>query len=407
MINSGSFARVYRGIDPANGKPVAIKGLRNRHEREPAMVEQFRREPGLIHGFDHPNIVRVLDSSFDAAANQHYFVMEFVEGGNLREFMNVRKRLSPADWYPLALQMLEGLDYALLHGVTHRDVKASNVLFSAESGTMKWIDFGMGGTVRRDANGVTYDAIQRTIEYGLLEKSTGAPNGDPKSDIFFLGAVFYLMLAGTPAIPHERNRAARNSKSRITNVVPLSDEPSIPRNVATIVDKMMALDPNQRYSEYASIIRDVRSLGAAIARLNADTESGPPKLLLVHHKPDVQSVIRRKCTKEGYHVSVTNDARRALNVFKLKPSDAIIMDLETTGLEGISAYRQIMATANSMGRRCAAVFLATENQVTWTDGLPEDTVVTFQKPIRLRPIVRMLKQLVPLNDEGDGADEQE
>ena len=205
LIAGGTFARVYRAIEPHTGEVVAVKILRERHTSEQDKIRDFHREGQLTEQLRHPNITRMLEVGTDTVTKQHYITMEFIEGGNLREFIRIRKKIDAKELVRLGIQMVEGLRYALSKGVTHRDIKPTNILISA-SGDIKWVDFGLGVAVEGDAKAAG-DMSQRTVDYAGLEKATNAPKGDPRSDIFFLGVVFYELLTGE----HPRGRALQCS----------------------------------------------------------------------------------------------------------------------------------------------------------------------------------------------------
>src|SRR3954447_14141087 len=92
-IASGSFGRVYRGDDPRTGQVVAIKVLRNKWTMDKQKVDLFLREGKLGLTIRHPNIVSVLAVNQDSKTGQYFIVMEFVEGGNLRDLINIRKKI--------------------------------------------------------------------------------------------------------------------------------------------------------------------------------------------------------------------------------------------------------------------------------------------------------------------------
>src|SRR5262249_40070189 len=87
---SGSFGRVFRADDPRSGRVVAVKVLRRRWSEDRARIDLFMREGKVGLTLKHPNIVEVLAISQDMASGQYYIVMEFVEGGNLREILKLQ-----------------------------------------------------------------------------------------------------------------------------------------------------------------------------------------------------------------------------------------------------------------------------------------------------------------------------
>ena len=128
----------------------------------------------------------------------HWFTMEFVEGGNLRDFVAIRGKLSPVEATRCILDMAEGLEYALRLGITHRDLKLTNVLMSS-TGVAKLVDFGLAGLEGSgDSSGTgAGDGQQRALEYAAIEKCMGAPAGDPRSDLYAIGCIAFELVVGT------------------------------------------------------------------------------------------------------------------------------------------------------------------------------------------------------------------
>lgn len=139
---SGSFARVFRAASLDDNRVVALKLLRERWADDPRTVASFEREARICQKFIHPNIVPIYDIGNEGRF--HYFTMEFVEGGNLRDFMKIRRTLSPVEATRCTLEICLGLEYALQMGASHRDLKLTNVLMSS-TGVAKLVDFGLAG----------------------------------------------------------------------------------------------------------------------------------------------------------------------------------------------------------------------------------------------------------------------
>src|SRR6266852_5710852 len=135
-IASGSFGRVYRADDPQSGRVVAIKVLRQRWSEKDHTIGLFEREGRVGLSLRHPNIVEVLAVNQDPITKKYYIVMEFVEGGDLREILKIRGKLEPAEALRITEEAASGLSHAYSRGVTHRDMKLTNILISSQ-GTAK------------------------------------------------------------------------------------------------------------------------------------------------------------------------------------------------------------------------------------------------------------------------------
>jgi serine/threonine protein kinase len=216
QVGAGSFARVYRAVDRFSGTILAVKVLRNRYSNDPARRAAFQREGMTGRLLDHPNIVKIEDVGFEDGFS--FITMEFVEGQNLRELVRLRGAFDVALGLDIIRQVATALEYAHGKGVTHRDMKASNVLISS-SGVAKLVDFGLAGVAAATDKSLS-SAQPRTIDYATLERASGKPNDSMKGDIYFLGTLAYLTLAGHSALQESRDRAVRASPQRFTSVIP-------------------------------------------------------------------------------------------------------------------------------------------------------------------------------------------
>ena len=246
LVGAGSFARVYRAVHRQSGEIAAVKVLRRRHSEVPAQAQQFIREGLLGKSLRHPNIVPITEVVSEG--DSHYLVMEFVEGRNLRQFIKIRNQIEPVEAVRLMIEIASGLQYAFERSLTHRDLKASNVLVSSR-GTAKLVDFGLAGFDDDVSDDIPADMLNcRTIDYAALERATGVRRDDARSDLYFAGTIFYHMLAGRPPLTETRDRMQRLSKTRFLEVPPIQKIlPSSPRPVVQAVNKAMSFEPDRRY----------------------------------------------------------------------------------------------------------------------------------------------------------------
>jgi serine/threonine protein kinase len=255
-VGSGSLGRVFRAEEPQSGRVVAIKVLRRRWSEDPQRIELFEREGKVWMSLRHLNIVEILAVSRDPASGQCYFVMEFVEGGNLRRILALRKKFAPLAALRIIEDAATGLTYAYSRGVTHRDVKLTNILISS-SGVAKLADFGLAKVYAPPA--VEHE---QTINYAGLEKTTGVNRGDTRSDIYFLGCVLYELLTGRS--PFQVTPA--HLLPWFDNVPPMRpDEVAGPPSLFRLVETMMALNPSQRYQTPAHLLEAVQTVRGDLA----------------------------------------------------------------------------------------------------------------------------------------------
>ncbi|MDH3717573.1 MAG: serine/threonine protein kinase, partial [Planctomycetota bacterium] len=263
FVGSGSFARIYRAVQHATGQVFAVKVLRRRYcsdtsEAGQQTRDQFRREAKMGMTLRHPNIAPIYDVGIEGDA--HYLVMEFVEGRNLRDFVEKRQHCDPEESLRLMMDIVSGLDYAFQRGIAHRDIKLSNVLVSAR-GTAKLVDFGLAALGKDLADDVPDDlANPRTVDYAALERATGVRRDDLRSDIFFVGCMLYHMLTGESPLPETKNRMQRLNKDRFQQIKPIRKVlPSLPSSVVGVVNKSLQFDADMRYQSPKEFLIDLQS----------------------------------------------------------------------------------------------------------------------------------------------------
>ena len=351
---SGSFARVFRACSVTDGRMVGLKVLRQRWISDRQSVESFHREAEVCKNLRHKNIVPIYEVG--TQGDYHYFTMEFVEGGNLRDFITIRKKLSPQEATRCLLDMGEGLEYAFSKGITHRDLKLSNVLMNTR-GVAKLVDFGLADNEFSPSGTGAGDGLQRALEYATLERATGTQKNDPRSDLYFLGTIYYELLTGTSPYPRTRSREERMDFSRYRNVRPIRlIDPNCPRKIADILDRLMQLNPNQRYQKPGEVVRDARAaleeLGgngtngslAAVSPAGLVTDNDDqrtlPTVMCIENRPKQQDMLRNYLSKRGFRVLVLNDVQRGLSRLMSNPPNCIVLMGEAIGSGLVAAYRQ-------------------------------------------------------------------
>jgi serine/threonine protein kinase len=452
-IASGSFGRVFRADDPQTRTIVAVKVLRRRWTGNPHSVDLFEREAKLGMSLRHPNIVSILSIGKDPLSQQYYIVMEFVEGGNLRDFLAIRKKLEPAEALRLLEEATSGLAYAFSKGVTHRDMKLTNILISAQGGA-KLVDFGLAGFSASDEG--EGDQVDRSVDYAGLEKASGVRSGDVRSDIYFLGCVFYEMLTGRSPLLMTKDKHVRQQKERFLNVPAISGaEVTAPRQVFELLETMMSLDPKRRYQTPTQLFDAVRAarqvveahspgtprkvpdeikprertpaanevgrhevkeevpasgadsaaqpqstapetVEAVVPQTTAEAPSQRPIVYLVESHQKIQGVIRDKLTELGYEVHLENDPDAAAEKYRQAPCQAMIVDAGPAGPEAVVCFEQAMAESRRRSLDSAGILILSENQAGWAVRVTTSRrVVVMVRPVTLKQLTDKLCELVP------------
>lgn len=416
LVGQGSFARVYRAAHRKSGKIVALKVLRNRFSEKPAQAGLFVREGRLGCTLRHPNIVPIHEVF--SKARTHFLVMEFIEGRNLREFVRIRGKLDPLEATRLMIGITDGLRYAFEHGLTHRDLKMSNVLVSSR-GEAKLVDFGLASM----DDSLSDDALAelpntRTVDYAALERATNVRKDDVRSDIYFLGCIYYNMLTGQPPLVETKDRLLRLSKQRFLDVVPIRKAlPSLPISVAVVVNKAMELDPERRYQSPLAMLADLRTVlkrlteGSAEGEDTAEGSAGEAEreaaaafgareagrsVMVVESDVKTQDDFRKHFKQAGYRVLVTADPGRATGRFRQDAgvADCIVFSALQIGPPALEMFNQLGEDERT--ESVPAVLLLDEKQRQWeSKARTARHRIVLTTPITMAKLRTSLEQLLP------------
>jgi serine/threonine-protein kinase len=260
-LATGGMSEVYLATQLSLERKAAVKVVSGEAISANDLVGRFTEEARVVGGFTCPYIVPVLAFGTAPLANGtplRWMAMEYMPSGDLADWLQ-RHGTPPMDlcvrWLSQALQ---GLSYAHRHGILHRDLKPHNLLLTAD-GDLKVTDFGLFKAKRlHDAFGLGRGAVVGTPHYTSPEQAT-AGEADERSDIFSLGATFFQLCTGRKLFEVEGTAAvlARISQEQAPSL--LSVTPSAPRPMATLVDRMTRLAPEDRYQKMDVILADLNS----------------------------------------------------------------------------------------------------------------------------------------------------
>jgi serine/threonine protein kinase len=412
-IASGSFGRVYRGDDPRTGQVVAIKVLRNKWTMDKQKIDLFMREGKLGMTIRHPNIVSVLAVNQDSKTGQYYIVMDFVEGGNLRDLLQIRKKLAFDEALRYMEECAQGLAYSHMRGLTHRDIKPTNILIAASTGQAKLVDYGLaeisaGSAVylaRQDEMDEDV-AVDRTVDYAGLEKATNQKPGDVRSDIFFLGCVLFECVTGQPLMPVTKDRVARMMARRYQEVEDTLHKTGpalgIPPPLMSLLGKMVAYDPTQRIQTPTQLVEAIQNCRMELAREpEASKRIAGPKTLYVVESNEKMKDAFRKLSQKGFRVLLTNDPEQALKQYQQKPYHTLIVDAGSVGREAVTVFNRLLKESDLAGLELTAILLLSEKQTDWaSDAIRHDRGAVLFLPLNMKEVLKKLRELEPSGMDG-------
>lgn len=196
LIGVGGMGAVYKARQPKLDRFVALKILSNHLAKDPAFEERFSREARVLARLSHPNIVAIFDTG--TTGPFAYFLMEYVDGVNLRQAMKTGG-FTPSEALALTQDICAALKFAHGEGILHRDIKPENVLLDSH-GQVKIADFGIAKLVgpgeADDATLTMQGAALGSPHYMAPEQFETPGDVDQRADIYSLGVVLYEMLTG-------------------------------------------------------------------------------------------------------------------------------------------------------------------------------------------------------------------
>jgi predicted Ser/Thr protein kinase len=268
LIGKGGMGAVYKARQPRLNRFVALKILPPSIGSDPAFAERFAREAQALAQLNHPGIVTLYE--FGQAGGLHFFMMEYVDGVNLRQLL-INGRIAPREALAIVPQICDALQFAHDQGIVHRDIKPENILLDRR-GRVKVADFGLakiiGGAIepvpgasRTGASLLTETGkILGTPQYMSPEQIAHPADVDHRADIYALGVVFYQMLTGE--LPGKK-------------IEPPSKKVHIDVRLDEVVLRALEEEPQRRYQQASQVKTVVETIAGTPTQFAAPSAGRP------------------------------------------------------------------------------------------------------------------------------------
>ena len=263
LLGEGGMGRVYEATQLSVDRQVAVKMIRTGGMQSDEIRQRFFREAKVISGFNHPNIVRLIDFGKDEELDVPYLAMEYIDGLELTKLLK-NARLHPNLALEVASQIAAALVEAHDAEIVHRDLKTDNILLvpvSTGAFQVKVIDFGIAFPKQTKKSLTSTGMICGTPQYLSPEQARGA-KVDNKSDLYSLGVIIYEMTAGV--LPFQADSAFNIMVKHVQeDVPPLSQviQPDrIPGELVALVEHLLEKEPQDRPTSGREIRRRIEEI---------------------------------------------------------------------------------------------------------------------------------------------------
>lgn len=274
LLGNGALGAVYLVKSEADGKRYALKVLFPEVAKENgSYVKRFLREAKIATKIRHPNLVAVYECDYDDERGLYYLVMDFVNGGDLRQAIAFAGRFSPDRAVEVILQVASALEEAQKFKVVHRDIKPENIMIQPD-GLVKLVDLGIAKSDdMNDSLNTTTETVFGTPAYVAPEQALDASKVDTRADIYSLGVVLFEMIAGHPPF---RGANAPQILAQSLSGDPFPDirdyNRDVPPMLAVLIRRMCVKEKDRRISNPTVLLKEFERLGYRLERPKASVE---------------------------------------------------------------------------------------------------------------------------------------
>ena len=265
LLTEGNKDAIYLAEHRAMNRQVAIKVLKQNVDQSAGNRERFMREARITASLDHPNIVKLFD--FVDEKGKQYLVMEYATGKTLKQIVTEQGPLPISQALEFARQIASGLQHAHAQGIIHRDIKPSSMIVDAK-GVVKILDMGHCRFSDDQQMNITkmYDPtkVVGSIDYIAPEQAIGEQY-DARCDLYSLGATLFTLITGQQ--PFKGTSYQILMAHQMDDVPDMKKfQPKVTPAIQSLVIKMMAKIPQQRYQTADEILKDIQRMQGTSTR---------------------------------------------------------------------------------------------------------------------------------------------
>ncbi len=286
-IGSGGMGSVYKALQPAMNRMVAVKILHPKLANRKDLVSRFRREARAMSHLTHPNTVKVYLYG-ELEDGSLYIVMEYLEGKNLNQTVRAEGPMAIERGLPILIQACNALEEAHRAGIIHRDLKPENIFITHQGGMKdfaKVLDFGLAKVTEREMRPGSIILTQEGMVFGTPEfmspEQAQGKTLSAASDIYSLAIILYEVLTGK--LPFDAKNPMEYIQLHVTTKPkPINERVpgrTFPPLLWTVLEKALAKKPEERFGSAAEFAHALSAVLAGASALPA-LAGGPPRPVL-------------------------------------------------------------------------------------------------------------------------------
>ena len=340
LLGDGSMGAVYRAHDPMLKRDVAIKIVKFPENLHAEQIKKMKRalfkEARLAACLSHPGIVQVYDA--DEENNNPFLVLELISGTPFSQFLKNKGTLDVSTTESIFSNLLSAMAYAHNRGVIHLDLKPANIMLDHEI-QPRIMDFG----IARSASELMGNnmEITGTPLYMSPEQIAGA-DVDPRSDVYSLGVILYLMLSGR--LPFF-NKNFNNLRKSIINKshTPLQIyKTDLPKPYVEFIDRTLEKNPANRFDSAVSMCEEFKR---CIKKVNNSSNHNKNTPLTGEAKQEALRFIMQRMKRKGDFPAISEYVAELIN--KIRSKDASSQKIAQIILKDVSLTNRVLRIASS------------------------------------------------------------